>query len=98
MGEVSDFYFPEAKLSQQGKDIVRKSRNFYLNVLVCHLRSENPLNEAMVATRVSELLSLLPILEIANRLANDEFCFMTLFNVANMQGKLTYDLYVRKSL
>uniref|UniRef100_A0A914YQ67 NR LBD domain-containing protein n=1 Tax=Panagrolaimus superbus TaxID=310955 RepID=A0A914YQ67_9BILA len=92
------FFTAETKLSSGGREIVRKARNFYRNILVEHLRQSNLSNEISIATKVSEILSILPILEIASRLANDEFTFMTLFNVAEMQGKLTYDLYVKKSL
>uniref|UniRef100_A0A914Q1P6 Uncharacterized protein n=1 Tax=Panagrolaimus davidi TaxID=227884 RepID=A0A914Q1P6_9BILA len=90
------FFTAETKLSPGGREVVRKTRNFYRNTLVQHIREKYSSDET--ANRVSEILSILPILEIASRIANDEFCFMTLFNVAEMQGKLTYDLYVKKAL
>uniref|UniRef100_A0AC34GUK5 NR LBD domain-containing protein n=1 Tax=Panagrolaimus sp. ES5 TaxID=591445 RepID=A0AC34GUK5_9BILA len=92
------FFTAETKLSPAGRETVRKARNFYRNILVEHLRQSYPSNEISIATRVSEILSILPILEIASRLANEEFTFMTLFNVAEMHGNLTYELYVKKAL
>lgn len=89
--------FLVAKLSPKGKEIVRCARHFYRNVLIQHLRSKYPGQEEFVMSRLAELLCFLPIMEIAGRMEDDELSFMTLFNVANMQGTLTYEVHVRKS-
>uniref|UniRef100_A0A914Q4B2 NR LBD domain-containing protein n=1 Tax=Panagrolaimus davidi TaxID=227884 RepID=A0A914Q4B2_9BILA len=91
------FFVPVAKLSPKGKDIVRRARHFYRNVLIQHLRSKYPGQEDFCMSRLAELLCFLPIMEIAGRMEDDELSFMTLFNVADMQGTLTYEVHVRKS-
>ena len=86
-----------ATLSPNGKEVTRRARNFYRNVLIQYLRSQHPGQDEYVMNRLSQILCFLPVMEIAGRIEDDELSFMTLFNVAQMQGELTYEVHVRKS-
>uniref|UniRef100_A0AC34PW72 Uncharacterized protein n=1 Tax=Panagrolaimus sp. JU765 TaxID=591449 RepID=A0AC34PW72_9BILA len=90
------FFLPVEGLSDDGKRIVRQAANFYRNVLSLNIQKEFPdysTNEIM--ERMSKLMSFLPVIEIAKSAENAGFSIMTLFNIADLNGELTYEIYVK---
>ena len=95
---VNKILFSVSTLSSKGKAIIKEARNFYRNILIQTITHKFPdWTHEQICTRLSQLLCFLPVMETAGRIEDDNLSVMTLFNVADMQGELTYEIHVRKA-
>jgi len=93
------FFVPVDGLSEEGKQIVREAFNFYRNILCNEIRSEHLDWEIdQIMDRISSIMSFLQVIETAKVIEDEGFSVMTLFNIAQMKGELTYDVHVGKGI
>ncbi|KAE9552012.1 hypothetical protein FO519_004775 [Halicephalobus sp. NKZ332] len=91
------FFVPVDGMSEEGKKIVREASNFYRNILCNEIKSEFPNWKLdQILDRVSHVMSFLQVIETAKVIEDEGFSVMTLFNIADMKGELTYEVHIRK--
>ena len=91
------FFVPVDGLSEEGKQIVREAANFYRTILCNEIKTEFPhLKIDQIMDRLSSIMSFLQVIETAKVIEDEGFSVMTLFNIAQMKGELSYEVHIRK--
>ncbi|KAI6183791.1 Nuclear Hormone Receptor family [Aphelenchoides bicaudatus] len=86
-------------LSAKGKQIVNDASTFYQEALSnLILANSNCQTFESYTKRLSTLLSILPALEKTTQIEDAHLMYMTLFDVCGLQGDLTYNFYVRRTM
>ncbi|KAH7718400.1 NHR-34 protein [Aphelenchoides avenae] len=90
------FCSPVPKMSRDGSDVINKAKEKYLNALAELVHTSQPASSfSRIAQRISWLMMLLPAAERAARVDDAALAVMSLFNMAGLQGSLTWDLHVK---
>ncbi|TMS37816.1 hypothetical protein L596_004671 [Steinernema carpocapsae] len=96
---VLSFFIPVPRLSPAGREIIASGRNKYLSVLSDLVKKTHPhFGFAQVVDRIGKLLMLIPVVEKISQIEDDTLGMMTVFNVAEMQGELPFEIHVRKNM
>ncbi|KAI6202654.1 Nuclear hormone receptor domain containing protein [Aphelenchoides fujianensis] len=82
------FFQPVPRLSPKGREAVLEAQHFYRGLAG---EAGSP-----PASGMGALLSLLPPVEFASQIEDTFMSLATLFNVGEMEGDLTCDLYLRR--
>uniref|UniRef100_A0A914CLB5 NR LBD domain-containing protein n=1 Tax=Acrobeloides nanus TaxID=290746 RepID=A0A914CLB5_9BILA len=95
---VISFFTPENHISREAMNKLNSFKLKYINAFNAVVYYSNPGLQAIeISKRVSRLIGLLPVIEQATRLVDDAFVTATLFNWADMQGSLPYEMYMKKN-
>uniref|UniRef100_A0AC34FPP2 Uncharacterized protein n=1 Tax=Panagrolaimus sp. ES5 TaxID=591445 RepID=A0AC34FPP2_9BILA len=79
------------------RKIVRKANNFYREILAQQIKTQlNTSSMDQILNRMGDVMKFLSVIETAKNLEDDGFSVMTLFNIADMQGELPYEIHIRK--
>ncbi|KAH7720275.1 NHR-34 protein [Aphelenchoides avenae] len=91
------FCSPVPSMSKEGSEIIRNAKEKYLNMFseLVHRHARDPAFSKVVQ-RVSRLMMLLPAAERVGQMDDAALSVMSLFNLAGLQGSLTWDLHVKK--
>jgi hypothetical protein len=91
------FFVPVPGLSQHGKETVRKANNFYREILAQQIKIQLDTSSMdQILNRMGDVMKFLSVIETAKNLEDEGFSVMTLFNIADMQGELPYEIHIRK--
>lgn len=89
------FLTPVEGMTENGKQTIRQANHFYQNILT-KLICRNLSNFDHAMERISQIMSFVQLMEVAKSISNSGFSVMTLFDIANLNGELTYDVHVRQ--
>uniref|UniRef100_A0A914PRH0 NR LBD domain-containing protein n=1 Tax=Panagrolaimus davidi TaxID=227884 RepID=A0A914PRH0_9BILA len=89
------FLTPVPGLSPEGTKIIKNAHRFYSEILKQQIRqNSSTMNDFF--DRMCKVINFLSIIEQSISYCDKGFSVMSLFNIANMKGELTYEVHVRK--
>uniref|UniRef100_A0AC35FQV3 Uncharacterized protein n=1 Tax=Panagrolaimus sp. PS1159 TaxID=55785 RepID=A0AC35FQV3_9BILA len=89
------FLTPVPGLSPEGTKIIKNAHRFYSEILKQQIRqNSSTMNDFF--DRMCKVTNFLSIIEQSISYCDKGFSVMSLFNIANMKGELTYEVHVRK--
>uniref|UniRef100_A0A914D664 Uncharacterized protein n=1 Tax=Acrobeloides nanus TaxID=290746 RepID=A0A914D664_9BILA len=88
------FLTPVPGMTVEGTKKVNEARNKYINLFSELIHGMFP-NMAMldILNRISQIMLLIPVFEKVTELEDATMALMTLFNIAEMRGTLSYDIH-----
>uniref|UniRef100_A0A7E4W5P2 Nuclear receptor domain-containing protein n=1 Tax=Panagrellus redivivus TaxID=6233 RepID=A0A7E4W5P2_PANRE len=93
------FFSATSCLSAKGVETINRSRRFYRNILCKTIQNNFPDHTPdETLERVAAIMDLLPKVEQARAIEDEDFTVMTLFNIGEMKGSLSYDVHIRKGI
>uniref|UniRef100_A0A7E4V0U3 NR LBD domain-containing protein n=1 Tax=Panagrellus redivivus TaxID=6233 RepID=A0A7E4V0U3_PANRE len=88
------FFSASSVISPKGKEIINRSRRFYRNILCKTVQEEFPHYEIdETLQRVAAIMDLLPRIEQARTIEDEDFSVMTIFNIGDMKGILPCGIF-----
>ncbi|KAI6227296.1 hypothetical protein M3Y99_01265600 [Aphelenchoides fujianensis] len=93
------FLTPVPLLSRKAKTIIRNAQNYYRSVLTELVVNCSSTSDFLVLSkRLSSILMLLTPLEKTAQIEDENMAVMTMFDICSMNGVLTQEFYVRRTM
>uniref|UniRef100_A0A7E4W7V3 NR LBD domain-containing protein n=1 Tax=Panagrellus redivivus TaxID=6233 RepID=A0A7E4W7V3_PANRE len=93
------FFSTHSSISPSGKATITRARNFYRNVLCKTIQSEFPhYTFDEIAQRLAIIMDLIPKIEQARVIEDEDFSVMTIFNIGELKGTLSHDVHIKKGI
>uniref|UniRef100_A0AC34H036 NR LBD domain-containing protein n=1 Tax=Panagrolaimus sp. ES5 TaxID=591445 RepID=A0AC34H036_9BILA len=89
------FLTPVPGLSPEGTKIIKNAHRFYSEILKQQIRQNSPTPREFF-DRMCAATNFLSVIEQSISYCDKGFSVMSLFNIANMKGELTYEVHIRK--